>query len=96
MGASLRNDYRVTIAGPAERQLRKIAAGDKALVKELLDATDGLKRNPRPDGCKKLRGVDGCRIRVHHFRILYTVEDREVRVRVFRVADRKEVYRDHR
>ncbi|MFC8526480.1 type II toxin-antitoxin system RelE/ParE family toxin [Nocardia sp. NPDC057227] len=92
----MQHEYEVTIAGPAERQLRKIAARDRAMAKDLLDAIDGLKRDPRPDGCKKLRGVEGYRLRVHRFRILYTVSDREIRVRVFRVADRKEVYRDHR
>ncbi|MFC3963420.1 hypothetical protein [Nocardia jiangsuensis] len=48
------------------------------MAKDPLDAIDGPKRDPRPDGCKKPWGVEGYRLRV------------------FRVADRKEVYRAHR
>jgi mRNA interferase RelE/StbE len=52
-----------------------------------------LADNPRPAGCKKLRGYkDQWRIRVGDYRILYTIDDAEKRVDITRVAHRKDVY----
>jgi len=52
-----------------------------------------LARNPRPSGCKKLKGhKDIWRIRVGDYRIVYTVDDREMVIRVGRIAHRREVY----
>ncbi len=52
-----------------------------------------LADNPRPAGCKKLRGYkDQWRIRVGDYRILYTIDDGEKRVAITRVAHRKDVY----
>jgi mRNA interferase RelE/StbE len=52
-----------------------------------------LADNPRPAGCKKLRGYkDQWRIRVGDYRILYTIDDGEKRVAITRAAHRKDVY----
>ena len=52
-----------------------------------------LAENPRPPGCKKLRGhKDHWRIRVGDWRVLYVIDDAAKRVSVTRVAHRREVY----
>ncbi len=52
-----------------------------------------LENNPRPPGCKKLTGhQDIWRIRVGDYRVLYTVDDAEMIVRVSRIAHRRDVY----
>jgi len=52
-----------------------------------------LAENPRPSGCKKLRGYkDQWRIRVGDWRVVYIVDDAAKRVSVTRVAHRREVY----
>jgi len=52
-----------------------------------------LAENPRPSGCKKLRGYrDQWRIRAGDWRVVYIVDDAAKRVSITRVAHRKEVY----
>ena len=52
-----------------------------------------LADNPRPAGCKKLRGYkDLWRLRVGDWRVLYIVEDVAKLVTVTRIAHRREVY----
>ena len=40
----------------------------------------GLANNPRPDGCKKLKGRDDYRVRVGGYRILYFINDEIVTI----------------
>ena len=52
-----------------------------------------LADNPRPAGCKKLRGYkDQWRIRVGDWRVLYIVDDEAKVVSVTRIAHRSEAY----
>ena len=54
----------------------------------------GLAHNPRPLHSQKLSGGGSrWRIRTGDYRILYEIEDDPKRVRVYRVAHRKDVYR---
>ena len=53
-----------------------------------------LQYNPRPPGVKKLAGEnDLYRIREGDYRIIYTIEDKELIVLVVKIGDRKEIYR---
>ena len=53
-----------------------------------------LTHDPRPDGVKKLTGLQSIyRIRVGDYRIVYEVVDREVRVIVIAIGHRREIYR---
>jgi mRNA interferase RelE/StbE len=52
-----------------------------------------LAENPRPPGCKKLKGrKDQWRIRVGDYRVVYTIDDAKLLVEVTRVRHRSEVY----
>jgi mRNA interferase RelE/StbE len=52
-----------------------------------------LAANPRPPGCKKLKGGDNeWRIRIGDYRVIYTIDDRSLHVDVTRVRHRSEVY----
>jgi len=52
-----------------------------------------LSENPRPAGCKKLRGhADTWRIRVGDWRVVYIIDDDAKLVSITRVAHRREVY----
>jgi mRNA interferase RelE/StbE len=52
-----------------------------------------LSDNPRPSGCKKLRGYkDLWRIRVGDWRVVYIVNDDAKIVAVTRIAHRRDVY----
>ena len=52
-----------------------------------------LAENPRPPGCKKLKGYkDLWRIRVGDYRVVYTIDDAKRLVDVTRIRHRSEVY----
>jgi mRNA interferase RelE/StbE len=85
--------YRVTLTRNASKALDHVARSDPKLHQQLVAAMAALRNNPRPPGCDSLAAPDGWRIRVRGYRILYTIEDDQVLVEVFRVAKRGEVYR---
>ena len=72
---------------------KELDALDDALFARIDRKILALGENPRPSGCKKLRGYkDHWRIRVGDWRVLYVVDDAAKRVSITRVAHRKEVY----
>ncbi len=53
-----------------------------------------LAENPRPSGCKKLKGFkDLYRIRIGSFRVVYSLKDKTLTIEILRVADRKDIYK---
>lgn len=85
-------NYRIEIARTAERQIEALPSADRGAVVRAIQA---LAAEPRPRGCRKLRGAeDVFRIRVRRCRVLYSVDDRTVLVIVLKVGHRKDVYRD--
>jgi mRNA interferase RelE/StbE len=58
----------------------------------ILRAIRKLADNPRPSGCKKLKGRDEYRIRVGDYRVIYEIHDDVLIVLVIKVAHRREVY----
>ena len=54
-----------------------------------------LSQDPRPDGCKKLKGKNSTyfRVRVGNYRIIYTVDDGVLLIVVVAVGHRKEIYK---
>jgi mRNA interferase RelE/StbE len=63
------------------------------VCEHVLDALDNLKKQPRPPGCKKLRGVNAWRVRCGDYRIIYEIADKELRILVVTIAHRRDVYR---
>jgi mRNA interferase RelE/StbE len=63
------------------------------LIARLIPRLEDLASNPRPSGCKKLRGGDGeWRIRAGDYRVVYTIDDAKLLVEVTRIRHRSEVY----
>jgi mRNA interferase RelE/StbE len=81
--------YRVEIAEPAAKSIAKLHSQVALRVR---NAILGLAENPRPYGVKKLQGENAYRLRVGDYRIIYTINDRLVRVIVIRVGHRSDVY----
>ena len=83
--------YRVEVSATAERQIRRLVRQDQIRV---LRAVAALASQPRPRGCRKLRGYrDVFRIRVGTLRVLYSIEDERVVVIVLKVGRRRDIYR---
>jgi mRNA interferase RelE/StbE len=72
---------------------KELDALDNALFARIDRKILALAENPRPSGCKKLRGYkDQWRIRVGDWRVVYIINDEVKRVSVTCVAHRREVY----
>lgn len=83
--------YKIEIARSAEKQLAEL---DKAEQIRVLKRIVALAGDPTPPGCRKLSGEeDAYRIRVGTFRVIYTIENKILTVRVVKVGHRKDVYR---
>ena len=83
--------YTIEITRSAARQLRKLERVEQL---RLAIAIDGLREQPRPDGCRSLKGVPGAfRVRVGAFRIIYEIHEERVIVVVLKIGNRRDVYR---
>jgi mRNA interferase RelE/StbE len=83
--------YSILLSPSVERQLK---AFDPPIQKRLIRRLKTLSENPRPQGAMKLSGGDDIyRIRERHYRIIYTIQDKELIVLLVKIGDRKDVYR---
>lgn len=84
--------YEVGFKPAALRQLRKLNAETQATIVEKVEA---LADDPRPEGCKKLKGEkDLYRIRVlKNYRVVYEIQDEQLVVTVIKVGHRRSIYR---
>jgi mRNA interferase RelE/StbE len=88
---NLSMSYTVIIENKAQKEFLKLSPPQDNSVRK---AIDGLEIQPRPHGVKKLSGTtNGHRVRAGNYRILYTIDDRERIVTVYRIRHRREAYR---
>ena len=84
-------EYRVDLASSVRKELHALPS---QVLRDIASKIDSLAFNPRPFGYKKLQGSDGeYRVRVGDYRIVYSVQDRILVVRILRVQHRKNAYR---
>jgi len=82
--------YSVEFTSAAARQVKKLPRPARDRV---LDAIADLRREPRPQGAKKLVGEQTAwRIRIGDYRVIYDIFDAELVVTVVRAGHRREVY----
>ena len=83
--------YTVLLAPAAERRIKTL---DRPLQQRVTKRLAKLGDNPRPHGVDKLAGADDLyRVREGEYRIIYTIQDKELIVLVVKIGHRKEVYR---
>jgi len=58
----------------------------------LLDTIEKLAVDPRPEGCKKLKGRSGYRVRKGDYRIIYDIQDDVLIIEVVAVGHRRQIY----
>ena len=80
----------VRLKRSAEKELRALPRVDLTRV---VDPIAALAAEPRPPGGEKLSGSEKYRIRQGDYRIVYSVDDRALRVEVVKIGHRREVYR---
>ncbi|MEL7315348.1 MAG: type II toxin-antitoxin system RelE/ParE family toxin [Cyanobacteria bacterium J06559_3] len=83
--------YRIEFAKNATKQFKALPANEQHRLKPKIDA---LAAEPRPAGVVKLSGEENLyRIRVGNYRIIYTIEDKQLLVLVLKLGHRREIYR---
>jgi mRNA interferase RelE/StbE len=82
--------YSVELKVSARKELERLPA---KLIERIFPKLEGLASEPRPAGCKKLKGGQrDWRIRVGDYRVVYTIDDEKLLVSVMRIRHRSEVY----
>ena len=80
----------MVITPHARRQLLKMSSD---VLRRLEEAITGLGDEPRPQGARRLQGVEDLyRIRVGDYRVIYRIRDKAVVVLVVKIGHRREVY----
>ena len=84
--------YRVLIKASAGKGLERL--GTRSDRTRIVQRIQALTDDPRPQGCEKLAGyTERFRIRQGNYRVVYLVDDQRHEVTVFKIGDRKNVYR---
>jgi mRNA interferase RelE/StbE len=82
--------YSVLVKQSAQRELDDLSGAHFARIDRKILA---LADDPRPAGCKKLRGfADLWRIRIGDWRVIYVIDDSARLVTVTRVVHHREAY----
>ncbi len=82
-------NYKLEISRTAQKQLAKI---NDPFFKKITQKVLALKTNPRPPGCKKLKGETNWRIRVADYRVIYEIKDDVLQIIVIEIDHRKQIY----
>jgi len=83
--------YIIQIRKKALKEIKDISPPYK---QNIINAINNLADNPRPQGCKKLKGEEELyRIRIGDYRVVYSIEDKIKIVEIIRVEHRKDIYK---
>lgn len=83
-------EYSVELKPSARRELERLTP---KLIERIFPKLEALAGEPRPNGCKKLKGgQQEWRIRVGDYRVVYAIDDARRRVSVTRIRHRSDVY----
>jgi mRNA interferase RelE/StbE len=84
------DSYRVVLTSSSVRELKHLSA---LLNERIIPRLENLASNPRPPGCKKLKGGHNeWRIRVGDYRVVYTIDDAALLMEVTRIRHRNDAY----
>ena len=81
--------YAVNFTKQALKDLQRI---NEPVHTKIRRAIRSLAEDPRPNGCKKLKGREGYRIRIGNYRVIYEIFDDILLVEIVNLGDRKDVY----
>jgi mRNA interferase RelE/StbE len=81
--------YQIIIERTARKNIEKINKSERVLI---VQAITELADEPRPIGCKKLKGKEAWRIRIGDYRVIYEIEDDVLVVTVITAGHRRDVY----
>ncbi len=82
--------YELTLKKSAEKELLDL---DPVARERIVAALKSLARNTGSTDTKKLKGSDAFRLRVGHYRVLYTIDHKNATIEIYSIAHRKDAYR---
>jgi mRNA interferase RelE/StbE len=82
--------YRIYIKQSAVKELESIPKKD---LGKIIKRIQSLSQNPRPHGCQKLSARERYRIRQGEYRIIYSIQEKELTIHIYKIGHRREVYR---
>jgi mRNA interferase RelE/StbE len=82
--------YQIRILPAAEKSLAKLSRKLQVRIQGVITT---LASNPLPPVAKKLVGRDSYRLRVSDYRIVYSIHENILTVKVVSIGHRREVYR---
>ncbi|KKO18600.1 MAG: hypothetical protein BROFUL_02701 [Candidatus Brocadia fulgida] len=83
--------YKLIMKKSARKELDNIS---NPFFLKIDEAILALKNNPHPyPQSKKLKGEDKYRLRVGDFRVIYTVDEKQKIISIYRIRHRKDIYR---
>ncbi len=83
--------YKIIFEIDIEKTLRRIPKKD---AQSIIEKIEELSKNPRPRWIEKMKSRPGYRIASGNYRIIYTVDDKNVIVYVVDVDNRKSIYKN--
>ncbi|VAX26482.1 Plasmid stabilization system [hydrothermal vent metagenome] len=82
--------YKIYLKASVQKDFSAIPKKD---LNKILQRIKMLSENPRPAGCEKLSGQERYRVRQGRYRIVYSIQDKQLTVWIVKVAHRKDIYR---
>jgi len=83
-------EYEIYFKQSVEKDFRAIPKKD---LRKIIHRIEALSKDPRPPGHEKLTGQKRYRVRQGLYRIIYSIQDKELTIWVVKVGHRKDVYR---
>ena len=82
--------YSVLLTQTAEKELSRLPNKE---IKKIVEILKSLEENPRPIGCKKLKGYKNLwRLRIGNYRVIYSIDDIILLVDIREIGHRKDIY----
>ncbi len=81
--------YKIFIKKSAANELENIPKKD---LKHIVKRIQSVAENPRPRGSQKLSAQERYRIRQGNYRIVYSIQDKELAAQIFKIGHRREIY----
>ena len=83
--------YEIAYKSSAVKELDKLP---REIQRRILEAIQLLSDNPRPSGVKKLQSeIDLYRIRIGEYRVVYSIQDGQLKILVVAIGHRRDIYR---
>jgi mRNA interferase RelE/StbE len=83
-------EYEIYFKESVEKDFRTIPKKD---LRKIIRRIEALSEDPRPPGHEKLTGQERYRVRQGLYRIIYSVQDKDLTIWIVKIGHRKDVYR---